>query len=264
MPQENNLRFTLSNFINVANDFLSSKYILANSKISALLRTITLSEDMCAYIQLCLQDFNYKQAQKDYYIALFYGDDTRKQVVLPKENKDLIAFVFLTLVDLDNGNIKLPDYLQKYFYEDGSFYESYNSFLANFVSPFCDAFIQEIQNVLDGINDNPKNRLLDIKSQKVNTQVVLNNVCNNKEVVTTLINYLVTDKTNILNTSDIADKLKGEIVIILDAFINALNNDNPREIKYAYISYKFTALANRKCNFNLHKVTRLLESENML
>ena len=258
------LQAELQNFMLSADDFLSSKYILADKKISSFLKTMAVSSQICALLQLCLKDFDYNNAKKAYTTATYFGDDAHKEIILPDDRNKVIAFVFLTLVGLDDKSIDLPTFLQTYFYEDGSFYESYNSFLQNFIYPFVDAVKSILTKVLDGKNLSPAEELQAEKFNEIENSFEINDVIENKTALNSLLSLLNEDKNNVLDNDAIDKKRKGEILIVIDYFITALQNDNRDFVKYAYVSYKFMAITNRKHNLNLFKVTTIMEKENII
>ena len=254
----------LQNFTLSADDFLSSKYILADKKISSFLQTIASCPQICALLQLCLKDFDFTNAKNVYTTATYFGDDAHKEIILPENQNNLIAFVFLTLVELDDKKIELPRFLQKYFYEDGSFYESYNSFLQNFISPFAEAVKGVLIRAVDGTNATPREELQAEKIGEIEKSFDINDVSENKNAVNSLLALLSDDKDNVLSNEAIDDKRKCEIIVIINYFITALKDGNREFIKYAYVAYKFMAIANRKHNLNLFKVTTIMEKEKIL
>ncbi len=90
----------LDDFKEKSDAVVSSKLILADKKISNLLKTIAASEDFCRFIKQCLEDFNYKieflkskkpdGAKKDKYI-----------LSLPRGGT-LVAYVFCLLCEFEN------------------------------------------------------------------------------------------------------------------------------------------------------------------
>ena len=61
-------REELDLFLTSAQDFIASKYILADIKIVNLLKAIASSDTLIALFKNCLTDFNYEEAQKKYLV----------------------------------------------------------------------------------------------------------------------------------------------------------------------------------------------------
>ena len=55
-------------FLERADEFINSKYILADVKIINLLKSIAQSETLLAIFKNCLTDFDYQQAKKKYLV----------------------------------------------------------------------------------------------------------------------------------------------------------------------------------------------------
>ena len=70
----------------------ASKLILADKKITDLLRTLAASKDFCAVLEYCLKDLNYKL---EFLKSKRPNEDKKGKFVLSlPQGKDLIAFVF--------------------------------------------------------------------------------------------------------------------------------------------------------------------------
>ena len=64
---------------------------------------------------------------------------TGKKLLFPEDPAERLAFVFCLLMEFDNKTLDLGKFLQEYFYEDGSFYESFYAFCNQVIKPFRNA-----------------------------------------------------------------------------------------------------------------------------
>lgn len=97
----------LKQFNNACDDFVAGKYILANIKVKALLESINQNEKLTDLVSGCLDGFDFNN--------MFKQSVTSTGLVLPKDNKDVIAYCFNVLYNLDVGTVTFLDFLSKYF-----------------------------------------------------------------------------------------------------------------------------------------------------
>ena len=107
-------RNELGLFLERADELINSKYILADIKIVNLLKAIAASSTLLALFKNCLTDFDYQEAQKKYLVKnQFLGGD-KGEFVLPPNSRDLLAFIFNVLMDIDSKRIDLNSFINKY------------------------------------------------------------------------------------------------------------------------------------------------------
>lgn len=88
-------------------DFITGKYILANIKVKALIDSINQSEKLTDLVSTCLDGFDFALAMRE--------SVTPKGIVLPQGDKNVVAYCFNVLFNLDQGTITFLDFLNKYF-----------------------------------------------------------------------------------------------------------------------------------------------------
>ena len=125
-------------FLRRCDEVMQSKFIIAESKISELLKSIATSDLLYAFFRDLTKDFDYAAAKRRY---LHYAPDSsqKNRLLFPDDPAEMLAFIFCLLVDIDNRDPDLSDFLQRYFYEDGSFYESFYAFCNQVIKPFKNA-----------------------------------------------------------------------------------------------------------------------------
>lgn len=128
-----NNNLDLKAFNESCEDFLNGKYILAEYKISAILKTITSSDKLKNIVASCIENYNFSEEMKN-----CIGEN--HIITLPDDIKGIIGFCFSLLYNIDNKNIAFFDFLSTYFgYNDISGLDSYKSFAMHIILPFKEA-----------------------------------------------------------------------------------------------------------------------------
>lgn len=127
----------MQRFFAACDELITGKFIVAEKKISELLRSVATCDDLMGLFTAVTRGFDY-QAAKRAYLREPINTRTRGEAYLPAEETELLAFVFCLLVEFDNGTMRLGDFLLHYFYEDGSYTASYALFVERVIRPFRD------------------------------------------------------------------------------------------------------------------------------
>ncbi len=125
-------------FLRRCDELMQSKFIIADTKIGELLQAIAASDLLYAFFRDITKDFDYPAAKSKYMNYAPYGK-TQKKLLFPEDPAEKLAFIFCLLMEFDNKTLDLGRFLQEYFYEDGSFYESFYAFCNQVVKPFKNA-----------------------------------------------------------------------------------------------------------------------------
>lgn len=116
-------------FIAACDNLRNCKYVIAESKITALLKSIADNKQLYSLFASTLDGFDYN---KVFYECVSVSD---RMFVLPNDYKNAIALVFRLLLDIDNGKIKLESFLAAYF-APGSLNEEFARFGLEIIAPF--------------------------------------------------------------------------------------------------------------------------------
>lgn len=112
----------------------ASKLILADKKISNLLKTIAANEDFCKFLKVCLEDFNYKieflKSKKP------HGIKKDKFVLSLPQDETLVAYVFCLLCEFENKEKDLTEFLIEYYDYNELFADGYKNFSNAIIVPF--------------------------------------------------------------------------------------------------------------------------------
>ena len=126
-------------FLQKCDEVMQSKFIIADTKIGELLKAIVTSDLLYAFFRDITKDFDYDAAQRKYMNYYPEGTTNKRKLLFPEDPAERLAFVFCLLVDFDSKRIDLGDFLQEYFYEDGSVYGSFYAFSNQVIKPFRNA-----------------------------------------------------------------------------------------------------------------------------
>ena len=138
----------LNAFIAACNDMMSSKFLLAEKKISTLLSTIAASERLYALFKQALSGYN-RQVEWKKSIATVGG---RSKLVLPQTQSRLLAYAFCLLMEIDTGKKNLRLLLDEYFFHTNP-NEEFTLFCKTVIAPFRDVTEFAVINGLDTIEE---------------------------------------------------------------------------------------------------------------
>ena len=88
-------------FNTACDEFISGKYILADIKISSILRIIAEDEKLKDIVSSCLESYDFNTIFKH----SIHTKGNAYELNVPTNEKELIAFVFSLLYKLDNKDI---------------------------------------------------------------------------------------------------------------------------------------------------------------
>ncbi len=240
-------------FLEKADELCSSKYILSEIKIVNLLKAISSSETLLAIFKNCLIDFDIDEAKKKYFIKSKYLTGDKGEFILPGNSRELLAHVFNILVEIDSKEINFPDFLSKYFYEDGSFSASYGAFINSMIKPFRNSVKLLMECVIDGSLEDPIEAIvreeerraeLEIERQKREQLEAELSKKSYGASVKKIRELLLKDKQKIKG-SKYKDQIKEEITLIIDMFANAIESEDKDAIYYSFVAYKYCAKAHK-------------------
>ncbi len=262
------IREELDLFTLKADEFIESKYILADIKIVGVLKAIASSETLLALFKNCLTDFDYHEAKKIYLVKnrLMGGD--KGEFILPPNSRDLLAFIFNILMDIDSKNIELGEFINKYFYVDGSFSSGYDAFVNAMIKPFRNSVKMLMESVIEGSLQDPVEALVEEENRrKKQEEVDEENAKKEKELlkkaygasVKAIKEILVADKQKVKN-SKLNEQSKKEIFLTVDMLGSVIDSEDKDAVEYAFVCYKYVAKAHKKLFWGrVKKVSKLVK-----
>lgn len=262
------VREELDAFIERADEFIDSKYILADIKIVNLLKTIATSDTLLAIFKNCLTDFDYSLAQKKYFVKSKYLSSDKGEFILPPNSRELLAFIFNVLVDIDAKRIDFAEFLNKYFYEDGSFSAGYDAFINAMIKPFKNSVKMLMDSVLEGKLQNPVEALVEEEERRAKEkEQEEKEALKEKEMLTKaygtslkkIKGMLLEDKQKLKKSKHNLED-KREMTLVIDMLANVIDSEDKDAIDYAFIAYKYMAKAHKVMFFGrVAKIKALLK-----
>ena len=236
-----------------ADELIDSKYIIADIKIVGLLKAIAASDTLIAIFKNCLTGFDYPSAKEKYLVKSKYLAEGKGEFVLPSSSRELLAFVFSVLADIEAKRIDFPQFINKYFYEDGSFSAGYTAFLNSMIKPFKNSVKMIMESVIEGKLQDPVEAFTEEeKRRNLMEQAAAEEKRKEKELsektygesVKAILKILLEDKTKVKN-SKLPTDVKEEFILIIDMFANALDAADKDGIIYAFLAYKYATKSKR-------------------
>ncbi len=240
-------REELNLFLQRSDELIEGKYILADIKIVNLLKSIAVSKTLVALFENCLRGFDYASAKKKYLVKNKYLANDKGEFVAPQSSRELLAFVFNVLMDIDSKRVELGDFVNKYFYEDGSFSSAYSHFIVAMIKPFKEAVKVLMEGVIDGKLQDPLEALTEAEERQAKELAEQKRRDEeNKELslkaygesVLKIKEILLADKTRVKESKkDQAEKQ--EIILVIDMLANVITSEDKDAIDYAFTAYKY-------------------------
>lgn len=238
-------------FLEAGEELINGKYILADIKIVNLLKSIALSETLVALFKNSLIDFDYEDAKTKYLVQNKYFSGDRGEFVLPSSAKDILAFTFTILMDADAKRINLGEFINRYFYEDGSYSAGYALFTTQMIRPFVNTVKKLMLSVIEGQIEDPLKAIEREEERQKQEQIEqerraqIEKELSQKtygESVKAIKDILLEDKTKIKKKKMDADEID-QIVLVIDKLANAVEQTDPEQIIYSFVAYRYMAKA---------------------
>lgn len=129
----------LGEFCSACEALRNCKFVVAETKISALLKSIADNRRLYSMFGVALYGFDYKNT-----FAECVGNNVFS---LPADRKKAVALVFRILLDIDDGIMSLQNFLEAYFY-GVSVNESFARFCLELIVPF-ESYCRELYSSAD-------------------------------------------------------------------------------------------------------------------
>lgn len=235
---------SIANFIKNMDDLISSNYILADKKISIMLKGVSSSKLFIELFEFCAEGFNFELAQKRaFLIGSGYGAG---RFVLPSDSRSIIALVFWLLCQLDNKSIEFLKLLENYF-NAGNFKESFNRFAREVLTPFKNETLFAVNSMLGNVVRDEKKVIV----EKVEKPVL---TLEQSDKIKTLLN----ESKAIILQYKMEDRLKAELLALYDDFLFCLYGTDADRLKVSFLGYKYSTLYHRKLDVSVGEIEKIL------
>ena len=126
----------VQDFVDACNEFINGKFILADMKISKILKSIAGSSEIYNLLAECMINFDFEHELKKCCVK---SGTENASFTLPTETYKLIPVVFCLLVQIDSKRIDFNYFLKTQFPFANGQNEEYDKFSSQIVIPFRDA-----------------------------------------------------------------------------------------------------------------------------
>lgn len=124
-------------FYDACTEMTKAKFILADAKISKILKSILSSSDIVDVIAETLNNFNF---QNEFSKIQVKNELRGTRITMPMDNTKLVAIVFSLLSEIDSHRIDLHNFIFDYFNGNNTtLLEAYDLFVEEVILPFRDA-----------------------------------------------------------------------------------------------------------------------------
>ena len=261
-------REELDLFLTRADEFIESKYILADVKIINLLKSIASSDTLIAIFKNCLDGFDYEKATKTYHVANKYLSGDKGEFVLPSTSRELLAFIFNLLVDIDAKRIDFSGFIKRYFYEDGSFSAGYSAFINAMIKPFKNSVKMLMESVIEGKLQDPVEALTEEENRKREEEILkAEREKKEKELLTKVYGESVKRAKELLldiklkvKASKLKDVKKDALILVIDMLANTLDSEDKDAITYAFVSFNYASKVHKKLLRKHKKIEKLVKA----
>lgn len=131
----------IEQFLNACDELVDCKFLVAEYKLSKMLKALASTQEVCNLVGECLEQFN-----RDREFAKTYMEDKLGNfyVEMPTEEYKIIALVFCTLVDIDGKKIDFTDFVMRFFGREENPYEAFTqTMIIPFRNLIAEAFGEE-------------------------------------------------------------------------------------------------------------------------
>ena len=135
----------LINFFDACNDMIEGRFILSDTKVANILRSVVASETLYKLYSDCMVGFKFARMLE---FCKASNPNNGGYFRIPDEDKDIVAFVTCLLLEVDKRNINLQTFVTDNFYSIDGYNISYN----NFALLILVAYKTAVKNLL-GIDD---------------------------------------------------------------------------------------------------------------
>jgi len=260
-------------FYDACTEMTKAKFILADAKISKILKTIVSCPDLVDIIADALNGFNFQNE----FSKIQVKNDLKKICIhLPNDPKKLVAVVFSLLSEIDSHRIDLHTFIFDYFDGNGrTLLESYDKFVEDIILPFRDTMCElagveyEDDDSDDACENDEKLENADLEMQRpthdVEDEEDYNEELGNdnyNEVIESFFNDIrvilnqIKDTVNLDNR--VKDDRKDELNITIDALLIAIRYKNLKILNALMISLNYLLHPVRSVRFyNMELQNRL-------
>ncbi|HBF86151.1 MAG TPA: hypothetical protein DDW54_00570 [Clostridiales bacterium] len=236
----------MKNFNAKMEELILSKYLLADNKISEVLKTVADSSLLYELFEYVTEDFDYNMYKRVCFTS--YAD--KVDFKLPKKNEDLLAFCFLLLMEIDSKKEDLMRLLDEYFRSAGGKQQSYNNFALKVLIPFQLTVKKVAESIIEAENAETEEEKSAGKENR------------SGYVFSPARKYVLAVKNEVVKSGTPKDDGdRDELIFCLDELSDALAKKDGKTAALAFIGVKFILRGEKRPIADLDKLAALIAEE---
>ncbi|MDD3831885.1 MAG: hypothetical protein PHW00_04440 [Clostridia bacterium] len=248
---------SLKVFTTKANQLITSKVILSDMAISAVLKCVASNKLLVDCAMQSLSEYSYPSEFARAKTILTSPDGVNQyRLKTPPTPIRIFAFVMCLLTEFDSGRRNLTDFLYQY-YSNPNVDTSYQLFAEQFLRPFKRAG----ENILRSIDpssfnkeqEQTANRYFSAERIYINSYVLEQLSDENESIIIKLQNDTYHSAQDKIDCTEIAK-----------AFQMALYSKNPRLIKLLWVALNYATVNTKSTDTHLRKMKQLLVDNNII
>lgn len=227
---------SIDNFNAKLNDLIKSKYILADSKAGDVLKAIAGSDVLYQIFEYVTENFDYKAYKS---VCFTYSEGEEGFFTLPPKEEDVLALVFLLLMEVDAKKEDLFIICDKYFYSSNGKQASYELFAEKVLVPFGEIVNKTAYRLINAENPNsaPSSKQRTAECEDIEKSL----------------------KQEIEKAKIISIDFYDEAEFTLSRIIEAINSNRNEDAALGYIALKYMWQSEEKNGLNFDEIAKIMK-----
>ena len=247
-------RQNLVDFFNACNDMIEGRFILSDTKVSNILKSVVKSEKLYKLYSDCMQGFRFAQTLED---CLASNPHNGGYFQMPQEERDIIAFVTCLLLEVDKRNINLQNFVTDNFYS----VDGYNISYSNFALLVLVEYKTAVKNILNVDDEGNELEVADLSENQITIDETVEEVKANENTKILFANLTlsIVELQNLIN-DDVKLKFsqKEELLIVLKALGRAIHLEDLLIINALLVPIEYVIGKNKKYKEPYDKLKMLI------
>ena len=231
---------SLEAFLSATDELINSKYILADNKVSGILKSIAQSRLLYELFEYVTDGFDYATTKS---VCLV---DNGKAFALPQKESDVLAFCFLLLMEIDSHKEDIINIATSYFPRPEGIQASYNAFCEQVLVPFKLLTEKTAARMILGDDNKDKEE----SSEEVEEKSIENKTIEEKP--TGAIAEAISVVECVKKRTDEVD----ELAFILGKLSEAVSNKKMDDVTIAYVALKYVLKVIKKPKIDLKAIEK--------
>ena len=227
---------SIKNFNDKLNELIGSKYILADSKAGDVLKAIASSEILYEIFEYVTEDFDYKAFKS---VCFTYSDRGEGFYTIPPKDEDVLALVFLLLMEVDAKKEDLFIICDKYFYSSDGKQASYDNFAEAVLVPFGQILNKTAYKLINGENMPNSTPNLTADSKALQTEKLL--------------------KKEIEKAKNVSEDFYAEAEFAVNRIIEAIKSGRNEDAALGYVALKYMWISEGNSGLDFGKITEIMK-----